>query len=435
MRNRCFWISIVILLVLVACGDGDITLRPPSETIHVTGVSLNKTEITLEVDSVETLVATAQPGNATNKKVSWLSNNTAVATVNNGIVTANAIGAATITVITQDGNHEARCNITVALTNNVYAVGAENNVAVFWKNKNTPIRLSNSYSQANAVFVADYCAYVAGYENNPQGISIAKLWMIDDATQTVSSRTLTNGNSDANANSVFVAGNVVYVAGYEYVQGKMTATLWKSGDATKYLSNLNNGAFGNASASAVFVSGSDIYVAGSEHIYANGKAVATLWKNNEAPKRLSCVNDGAFGNANANSVFVSAGNVYVVGHEYNYSQAKNSAFLWKNNDAARILNDSGNDANAYSVFVSGNKVYVAGYEYLSARDVATLWEVNENTYKRLSELNSQAYSVYAIGNDVYLSGTENGSAILWKNNGVFRRLNNGVAKAVFLEIN
>jgi len=87
--------------------------------IHVSGVSLNKTEITLAVGASERLTATIVPSNATNKTVTWSSGNTAVATVDNdGIVTAVAVGTATITVTTQDGNKTANCIVTVnALVN------------------------------------------------------------------------------------------------------------------------------------------------------------------------------------------------------------------------------------------------------------------------------------------------------------------------------
>ena len=53
------------------------------------------------------------PSNATNKKVVWSSDNTNVATVNNGVVTAVGEGSANIKVTTVDGNKTAVCKITV----------------------------------------------------------------------------------------------------------------------------------------------------------------------------------------------------------------------------------------------------------------------------------------------------------------------------------
>jgi uncharacterized protein YjdB len=60
-----------------------------------------------------TLVATVAPANATNKNVTWASDNEAVATVVNGVVTPVAAGTATITVTTEDGGKTATCAVTV----------------------------------------------------------------------------------------------------------------------------------------------------------------------------------------------------------------------------------------------------------------------------------------------------------------------------------
>jgi len=53
------------------------------------------------------------PENAYNKNVSWKTSNTAVATVENGIVTGVAVGKSTITVTTEDGNRTATCLVNV----------------------------------------------------------------------------------------------------------------------------------------------------------------------------------------------------------------------------------------------------------------------------------------------------------------------------------
>lgn len=86
-------------------------------TIAVIGVSLNKSSLELTVGATESLSATVAPSDATDKNVSWSSNNTSVATVDaNGKVTAVAAGNATITVTTKDGNKTATCSVTVKAT-------------------------------------------------------------------------------------------------------------------------------------------------------------------------------------------------------------------------------------------------------------------------------------------------------------------------------
>jgi uncharacterized protein YjdB len=85
----------------------------PAATIAVTDVSLNKSTTTLSLNSTEQLIVTVAPVTATNKNVGWSSDNTAVATVVNGLVSAVSVGTATITVTTEDGNKMATCTVTV----------------------------------------------------------------------------------------------------------------------------------------------------------------------------------------------------------------------------------------------------------------------------------------------------------------------------------
>jgi len=85
-----------------------------TSTVSVTGVNVNKTNLTLKVGAKETITATVNPTNATNKNVSWTSSNTAVVTVdNNGLIAAVGSGTATITVTTADGNKTATIEVKV----------------------------------------------------------------------------------------------------------------------------------------------------------------------------------------------------------------------------------------------------------------------------------------------------------------------------------
>lgn len=83
------------------------------QAVAVTGVSINPTSANLQIGGSTDLTYTILPANATDKSVSWSSSNTAVATVNDGHVTALTAGTATITVTTTDGNKTATCSVTV----------------------------------------------------------------------------------------------------------------------------------------------------------------------------------------------------------------------------------------------------------------------------------------------------------------------------------
>ena len=106
----------VTITATVAANSNHETLNATCEVmvrVAVTGVSLSKTGLPLVKGATEMLIATVSPSDATNKKVIWSSNNSSLATVENGQVTALSAGNATITVTTEDGNHTATCKVVV----------------------------------------------------------------------------------------------------------------------------------------------------------------------------------------------------------------------------------------------------------------------------------------------------------------------------------
>ena len=95
---------------------GKLTGNIPTNGVvyKVTEVKLDKTNLSLEVGDTATLTATVEPDEASNKNVTWSSDGTSVATVDDtGKVTAISVGSATITATTQDGNKTATCTVTV----------------------------------------------------------------------------------------------------------------------------------------------------------------------------------------------------------------------------------------------------------------------------------------------------------------------------------
>ena len=105
-------------IITVKTNDGgktaSCTVIVTGSDIHVTGVSLNKTSLTIEEGKTEKLTASVSPATATDKSLSWSSSNTSVATVSSdGTITAKAEGKASITVKTKDGSKTASCSVTV----------------------------------------------------------------------------------------------------------------------------------------------------------------------------------------------------------------------------------------------------------------------------------------------------------------------------------
>ena len=90
------------------------TVTVKAKIVSVSSITLDKTSLTLEEGQTATLQATVLPSNATNKKVTFESSNTAVLTVDaSGKISAKKAGSATVTAKSADGKVKATCIITV----------------------------------------------------------------------------------------------------------------------------------------------------------------------------------------------------------------------------------------------------------------------------------------------------------------------------------
>jgi len=105
MKNyfiRLFSIALLLIVVILSCK------KEP-----VQGVSIEPKSIYLATGKTVMAKANIIPPNAANKNVSWCSNNPEIATVENGLITAKAIGRTSIKVTTEDRERTAICVITV----------------------------------------------------------------------------------------------------------------------------------------------------------------------------------------------------------------------------------------------------------------------------------------------------------------------------------
>ena len=91
------------------------TVNVTAAPVSVTGVTIDET-LSVNIGQTKTPSYTVAPAEATNKNVSFTSNNPAVATVNatTGAVTGVSKGTAVITVKTADGNFTDTCTVTVS---------------------------------------------------------------------------------------------------------------------------------------------------------------------------------------------------------------------------------------------------------------------------------------------------------------------------------
>ena len=101
-----------------------ITFRELTADVEVTGVTLNKNNLSLNVGGSETLTVTVSPNDATNKTITWTTDKESVASVSSsGVVTGVSEGNATITATSNNGK-KATCTVVV---------NAEDNKSIFFE--------------------------------------------------------------------------------------------------------------------------------------------------------------------------------------------------------------------------------------------------------------------------------------------------------------
>lgn len=114
-NNTTYWASMTASEFYNSGSNNSVTVAFGSAPVFATGISLNKTETSIQRGRTETLTATVTPNNATDRTVTWSSSDPTVASVSSdGVVTANKVGTAKITATTNDGtNLSAYCTVNV----------------------------------------------------------------------------------------------------------------------------------------------------------------------------------------------------------------------------------------------------------------------------------------------------------------------------------
>ena len=88
--------------------------KPDPKPVAVTGVTLNKQSVTMNLKENMVLTASVSPANAANKKVTWSTSDSGKVSVDqNGKITAKKAGTAYITATTADGGKKAVCKVAV----------------------------------------------------------------------------------------------------------------------------------------------------------------------------------------------------------------------------------------------------------------------------------------------------------------------------------
>lgn len=112
----------------------------------VTGVSLDRTSLTMVVGTKRQLFANVEPASVKNPKLVWTSSDPGVATVaKDGTVTAVSLGTTTITVKTVDGGYTATCTIKVVNQSDIVPEYVDLGLSVKWATFNLGATTPDDY--------------------------------------------------------------------------------------------------------------------------------------------------------------------------------------------------------------------------------------------------------------------------------------------------
>ncbi len=117
--------SVVLMFIFSSCSTNE---RLKDLVVDVESISLNTSSVNLLLNESKDLIVTFNPAGATDKKVSWSSSDTGVATVSSGgTVQAVGVGTAIITVRSSNGK-TATCTVSVSSsTVNVESIELDRN--------------------------------------------------------------------------------------------------------------------------------------------------------------------------------------------------------------------------------------------------------------------------------------------------------------------
>ena len=216
--------------------SGDTSILPPTESsdplppsesdgesspvlppVKVTGVSLDKSELTLLEGGEYALVATVLPEDAENKKVTFSSSNDKVVTVSQeGVVVAVGMGSATVTVKTADGSFSATCKVQVndlpATAPRYDENGLPNYTPVFEEGVEYV-----DFNAKNVLHMFTHC--LVDYTDQPERDEFYKDCITADEFRYILEEVYNNG---------YVLIDIDYMYDYAYVGTKLTATVKKT---------------------------------------------------------------------------------------------------------------------------------------------------------------------------------------------------------------
>lgn len=146
------------------------------DPIIVTGITLDKTDITVQVGGNLTLAAFLTPADASNQNITWRSASQAIATVDNGVVTGVSLGTTTITAVSQsDTTIKTTCAVLVTpSTGQVINVSGDITADTKWYGNAKYMLSGFVYVKNNAVLTIEPGTIIKGVENSKAALIIER---------------------------------------------------------------------------------------------------------------------------------------------------------------------------------------------------------------------------------------------------------------------
>lgn len=254
--------------------------------ISATGISLDETSLDLTKGKTTTLTATVTPSDATDKVI-WETSDGAVATVDEGIVTAVGVGEATITA--KAGTYKADCKVTVTV------------ISVPDRAVDLGIVMTREDGSTYTLYWADANLTANGLCDNPEDYGDYYAW------------------GEVEPKSIYRPANYKFYNGYDTTGTEIV---------TKY--NFNLGMYGKFDGKTVLEPEDDAahVVLGGKWRMPTGHEIWALWRNCVCEsKTQNGVNGYTVSAFNGNSIFLPAAGYW--GHSgFSYGFVGSHSFYW-----------------------------------------------------------------------------------------------------------